>query len=105
MTKVPRAGIRVAFAAMLILTSALVIEGGARLFFVVKDGLRHRFLTVDPSLLDEYEIPDPQQPWNIRLRAGYSATVDQIILSKKEAGKVLSESYLQDRTGQLKVPR
>lgn len=105
MTIAPRAGIRIAFAVVLILTSALVIEGSARLFFAIKDGLRYRLGTVDLSLLDEYEIQDPQQPWNIRLKPGYSVTVDQVILSKKEAGKILSESYLQDRAGQLKMPR
>jgi len=104
-TTIPRARILVAFAAMLILLSALAIEGGARLFFAIRDVFRDNVVNIDPSVLDEYEIQDSRQRWNWQPKPGYSATIDQIILAKRNAGKILSEELLKERALQLKVAK
>ncbi len=96
--------VQITFAVLVIAAMALVMEGGARLFFAIKE-LRGRIVSVDPSVLDEYEIPDPAQSWNWRPKPGYSATIDQIILGKQKENKVLAVELLEDRASQLQVPR
>jgi lysophospholipase L1-like esterase len=82
---------------------ALIVEGGARLFFAVKEQLRNKVVSVDPSVLDDYEVPDVAHSWNWRPKAGYSATIDQIIQAKKHSGKVLGENLLKQRAAELKI--
>ena len=90
---------------MVVVVMALALEGGARLFFAVKEQQQAKFVNVDPSVLDDYEMPDPAQPWNWRPRPGYSATIDQVIVGKRKGNKVLAEELLQERVRKLQVPR
>ena len=48
-------------------------------------------------------MPDLAHSWNWRPRAGYSATIDQIIQAKKHSGKVLGEKLLKQRAAELKI--
>ena len=95
--------IQIAFAAIVLAAMAFVVEGGARVFFAVKEQLRNKLVSVDPSVLDDYEVPDVAHSWNWRPRAGYSATIDQIIQAKKHSGKVLGEKLLKQRAVELKI--
>ncbi len=95
--------VQIAFAAIVLAAMALVVEGGARLFFAVKEQLRNKVVSVDPSVLDDYEVPDVAHSWNWRPKAGYSATIDQIIQAKKHSGKVLGEKLLKQRAAELKI--
>jgi lysophospholipase L1-like esterase len=95
--------VQIAFAAIVLAAMALIVEGGARLFFAVKEQLRNKVVSVDPSVLDDYEVPDVAHSWNWRPKAGYSATIDQIIQAKKHSGKVLGENLLKQRAAELKI--
>jgi lysophospholipase L1-like esterase len=92
-----------AFVVIVLVGMALVVEGGARLFFAVKEQLRNQVVSVDPSVLDDYEVPDAAHSWNWRPKAGYSATIGQIIQAKKQTGKVFAEELLKQRAAELKV--
>ena len=50
--------VQIAFAAIVLAAMAFVVEGGARVFFAVKEQLRNKLVSVDPSVLDDYEVPD-----------------------------------------------
>jgi lysophospholipase L1-like esterase len=91
--------------AIVLAAMALVVEGGARLFFAVKEELRAKIVQVDPSVLDEYEMPDPVHPWNWRPKPGYSATINQIMVAKRNANKILADKLIEDRVVKLEVPR
>jgi len=95
--------VQIAFATIVLAAMALIVEGGARLFFAVKEQLRNKVVSVDPSVLDDYEVPDVAHSWNWRPKAGYSATIDQIIQAKKHSGKVLGENLLKQRAAELKI--
>jgi lysophospholipase L1-like esterase len=100
-----RSGIQITFAAIVVIAMVIVVEGGARLFFLLKEASVTKLVNVDSSVLDEYEMADPAHPWNWRPRAGYSATIDQVILGKRKGNKLLAEEFLEDRVLKLKVPR
>jgi lysophospholipase L1-like esterase len=105
MTILRRARVQIAVVAIVLAAMALVVEGGARLFFAVKEELRAKIVRVDPSVLDEYEMPDPVHPWNWRPKPGYSATINQIMVAKRNANKVLADKLIEDRVVKLQVPR
>lgn len=105
MTIQRRTRVQIAFAAIVLVVMGLALEGGARLFFAVKERQQAKLVNIDPSVLDDYEMQDPVQPWNWRPRPGYSATIDQIIAGKRKGNKVLAEELLQERVLKLKVPR
>lgn len=92
-----------AFAVIVLLVMGLALEGGARLFFAVKDQFRNAVVTVDPNTLDDYEEPDAQHAWNWRPKPGYSATIAQIIQAKRQSGRVLAEQLLTQRATDLNV--
>ena len=50
-----RTRVQIAFAAVVLAAMALLVEGGARLFFAVKEQLRNNVVSVDPSVLDDYK--------------------------------------------------
>ena len=95
--------VQIAFTVLVLAAMALVAEGGARLFFAVKEQLRNKVVNVDPSVLNDYEVPDVAHSWNWRPKAGYTATIDQIIQAKKHRGKVLGENLLKKRAAELKI--
>jgi lysophospholipase L1-like esterase len=104
----PRLAVRLASIAILFMILAIILEASARIFFAMKDALRSRSLVVeaiDPSVLDEYEIQDPQQPWNWRPKPGYSATIDRIIAAKRKGNKILAEELLEDTVQKFSAPR
>jgi lysophospholipase L1-like esterase len=105
MTILRRARVQIAVVAIVLAAMALVVEGGARLFFAVKEELRAKIVQVDPSVLDEYEMPDPVHPWNWRPKPGYSATINQIMVAKRNANKVLADKLIEDRVVKLQVQR
>jgi hypothetical protein len=89
-----------AFAVIVLAAMALTMEGGARLFFALKDA---HIVNLRPSALSDYEMHDAAQSWNWRPKPGYSATVDQIIRAKKESGKIFAEELLKQRAAELKI--
>jgi len=105
MTILRRARVQIVVTAIVLAAMALVVEGGARLFFAVKEELRAKIVQVDPSVLDEYEMPDPVHPWNWRPKPGYSATINQIMVAKRNANKILADKLIEDRVVKLEVPR
>jgi hypothetical protein len=93
-----RSRVQIALVVIVLAAVALVVEGSARLFFAIKEQLQVK-------IVNEYEIPDPVQPWNWRPKPGYAGTIDQIIRGKKKDNKVLAEALLEERLSKLKVPR
>jgi lysophospholipase L1-like esterase len=92
-----------ALAVIVLAVMALALEGGARVFFAVREQLRNKVVSVDPSVLDDYEVPDSAHSWNWRPKAGYSATIGQIIQAKRENGKIFAEELLKQRATELKI--
>ena len=103
MTILRRRQVQIVFTAMVVAAMALIVEGGARLYFALKEQLRNQAVSVDRSVLDDYEVPDAVHSWNWRPRAGYSATVGQIIQAKKESGKIFAEELLEQRAAELNI--
>jgi lysophospholipase L1-like esterase len=98
-----RTRVQIAVAAIVLAAMALAVEGGARLFFAIKEQLRDEVVSVDPNVLDDYEVADVAHPWNWKPKAGYSATIGQIIQAKKESGRVFAEELLKQRAAALKI--
>ena len=99
MTILQRTRVQIVFTAMVLAAMALAMEGGARLYFALKDA---HLVNVRPSALNDYEMHDAAQ-WNWRPKPGYSATVSQIIQAKKQSGKIFAEELLKRRAAELNI--
>jgi lysophospholipase L1-like esterase len=113
--------VRVLFVAVYACMLGLVAEGGARLWYAVRGSLAARATepaespqrvvptqeTLDAAGralgLDAYELPDARHAGRWRLRAGYTATVREILEAKRRDGRLLAVRYIERRAPELGV--
>jgi lysophospholipase L1-like esterase/signal recognition particle subunit SEC65 len=113
--------VRIVFLVLCVGLLAGVLEGGARLWYTVRGRLSRRSHPAAaaaprpaPSAaeieeagraldLDPYEIADLSQPRHWRLRAGYRATVREVLDAKRREGRVLAVRYIEKRAPELGI--
>jgi lysophospholipase L1-like esterase len=116
----PRARVVVLFVLILAATLAAVLEGGARLWSLVRERREQRrdFSRSGPPLapaqveaasralgLDPYESADPVRPGRWRPRAGYRGTFGEVLEAKRAAGHVLAVRHMEDASRALGIAR
>ncbi len=119
----PRWRVRIVFIALCVGVLAGLLEGGARLWYAVRGRLSWRPRPAAAAAvgarpaptaaeieaagraldLDPYEIADLSQPRHWRLRAGYRATVREVLDAKRREGRVLAVRYIEKRAPELGI--
>lgn len=89
---------------LLVTTTLLTIgmaEGISRLAFTYHHNFPNR---VDPAVLDPYEMIDPNNTSNWRLRPGVSLTLDEYLRHKEEQGSTLAENQIKAIAAKYGIP-
>jgi len=104
-----RPSVRLAAVLLVVLASAVLLEGMSRLAFAFREDLQglpgiSGFLQRS-LILDAYEMPSPDGGYHWVLRPGYAATASQLLSEKAEAGRVVGLRALKAANNGLSINR
>lgn len=94
-----RLSVKLSATFLCLILAALSIEVMARVLFQYRDEIRFNPLVskvLQQSLsLDPYEMPAPNGSFHWVLRPGYSATLEQLLSDKRQAGRIIGAKALE----------
>ncbi len=89
--------VKLLFLVIMIIILTGLLEGGARLVFLYKTGVKGILGSAGISLnMDVYEEEDPNKPGNWRLRRSTDWTLQDLIHDKEARGAVLGAAHLKE---------